>query len=90
MKFIPSSGRILIKPDTTESQTPSGIIIPDNAKEKPMSGIVVSTYSDFTDSCSYKKEERIPYSKYAGTEIEIEGESYLIMQETEIYGKLEY
>jgi len=83
MNFIPKNNRILIKPDKAEDISAGGIIIPDNAKERPLSGTVV------TDVCepNFSLNDKVLYSKYAGTEIILNEETYLIMNQDEIYGK---
>lgn len=81
MNFIPTNGRVVILPDSPESTTPGGIIIPDNAKEKPLSGKIVAG-----EGPVFKNDMTVLFSKYAGTEINIEGTTYLIMQSTDIYG----
>jgi chaperonin GroES len=84
MNFIPTSGRVIVLPDSPESTTPGGIIIPDNAKEKPLSGKIIAGEGPI-----FKINMTVLFSKYAGTEITIDGITYLIMQITDIYGYFE-
>ena len=95
MKIRPLQDRILVKRLEEEDMTKGGIIIPDSAKEKPSEGLVISVgngkvLEDGTQrSLDVKKNDRILFSKYAGTDIKIEGEEYLIMREDDVLGVLE-
>lgn len=82
----PLADRVLVKPAEAEQKTASGIIIPDTAKEKPMTGEVVAVGCGKKDEpMTVKVGDKILYGKYSGTEINIEGEDYLIMRENDIY-----
>jgi chaperonin GroES len=79
--------RVLVEPAPAEQKTASGIIIPDTAKEKPLRGTVVAAGSGKTDEpMSVKVGDSILYGQYAGTEIKIDGQNFLIMRESDIYG----
>jgi chaperonin GroES len=81
----PLADRVLIKPAEAEEKTKSGIIIPDTAKEKPQKGIVVAVGPGKKDEpTTVKKGDLVLYGKYAGTEINVEGEDYLIMRESDL------
>lgn len=81
----PLGDRIVIKPALAEDKTASGIIIPDTAKEKPQQGIVVAIPAENKETpITVKVADRVLYGKYAGTEITIEGNQYLIMSEKDI------
>lgn len=68
----------------------SGIIIPDSAKEKPLKGEVLATGNGTKDEeMVVKKGDKVLYGKYAGTEIELEGEKYLIMRQSDILAVIE-
>ncbi|MDQ3072882.1 MAG: co-chaperone GroES [Bacteroidota bacterium] len=90
MEVKPLSDRVLVKPAAAEEVTKSGIIIPDTAKEKPQRGKVVAAgpgkISDQGElvKASVNVGDEVLYGKYAGTEINIEGEDYLIMREADI------
>jgi chaperonin GroES len=85
MKIKPLADRVLVKPDEAETKTASGIIIPDTAKEKPQRGKVVATGNGTKDEQMIVKENDIVlYGKYSGTELELEGEKYLIMRQSDI------
>ena len=84
-KIKPLSDRVLIRVSEAETTTVSGIIIPDNAKEKPQKGIVVAVGKGTKDNPTNVKEgDIVLYGKYAGTELKHEGEDYLIMRESDI------
>lgn len=85
MSIKPLADRVLIKPAAVESKSVGGIIIPDTAKEKPLKGEVVAVGNGTKDEdMVVKPKDQVLYGKYAGTEIEFEGESYLIMRQSDI------
>ena len=81
----PIGERVVVMPAKAEEKTASGIIIPDTAKEKPQNGTVMAI-PDSTDdyTVTVKVGDTVLYGKYAGTEITIDGEDYLIMNESDI------
>ena len=87
MKLKPLADRVLISPAPAETQTASGIIIPDTAKEKPLQGTVVAAGED--EKMILKAGDQVLYGKYAGTEIEFEGEKYLIMRQSDVVAVIE-
>jgi chaperonin GroES len=85
MNIKPLADRVLVKPAAAEEKTVSGIIIPDSAKEKPLKGEVVAAGNGTKDEdMVVKKGDQVLYGKYAGTEIELDGEKYLIMRQSDI------
>ena len=77
--------RVLVKPALAEEKTVGGIIIPDSAKEKPLRGEVVAVGNGTKDEeMLLKKGDKVLYGKYAGTEIELDGEMYLIMRQSDV------
>ena len=85
MAIKPLADRVLIEPAAAEEKTIGGIIIPDTAKEKPLQGKVVATGNGTKDEEMVVKEgDTVLYGKYAGTEIEFEGEKYLIMRQSDV------
>ena len=85
MSIKPLADRVLIKPAAAEEKTVGGIIIPDSAKEKPLKGEVVAVGHGTKDEGMVVKEgDTVLYGKYAGTEIEFEGEKYLIMRQSDV------
>ena len=86
----PLADRVLIEPAPAEEKTASGIIIPDTAKEKPLKGKVVAAGPGKTDEkMTVKAGDTVLYGQYSGTEIKLNGKTYLIMRESDIYGILE-
>ena len=92
MKIKPLRDRVLVKRLAEEEKTKGGIIIPDSAKETPAEGKVVAVGAGKKDDSGklipteVKVGDRILFSKYAGTEVKIEGEEHLIMSEDDILG----
>ena len=85
LKIKPLADRVLIEPMAAETKTASGIIIPDNAKEKPQKGKVVAVGNGTKDEkMTVNKGDTVLYGKYAGTELKLEGQDYLIMRESDI------
>ncbi|MCH5346106.1 MAG: co-chaperone GroES [Muribaculaceae bacterium] len=85
MNIKPLADRVLINPVPAEEVTVAGIIIPDSAKEKPQRGVVLAAGTGTKDEEMVVKEgDTVLYGKYAGTEIEVKGEKYLIMRQSDI------
>lgn len=85
MTIKPLADRVLVNPAPAEEVTVAGIIIPDSAKEKPLKGTVLATGKGTKDEEMVVKEgDMVLYGKYAGTEIEFEGNNYLIMRQSDI------
>lgn len=85
MNIKPLADRVLVKPDAAEEKSAGGIILPDSAKEKPLRGKVMATGNGTKDEEMVVKEgDTVLYGKYAGTEIEFDGEKYLIMRQSDI------
>ncbi|HEY6872015.1 MAG TPA: co-chaperone GroES [Geobacteraceae bacterium] len=95
MKLRPMQDRIIVKRLEEETMTAGGIFIPETAKEKPQKGEVVAVGNGKkTDDgkvipLDVKVGEKVLFGKYAGTEIKVEGEEYLIMREDDILGVME-
>ena len=89
MKIQPLADRVLIKPAPAEEKTIGGIIIPDTAKEKPLQGEVLAAGKGTKDEeMVLKAGDQVLYGKYAGTEVEFEGEKYLIMRQSDVLSVL--
>lgn len=85
MNIRPLADRVLILPAKAEEKTASGIILPDTAKEKPLMGEVVAAGNGTKDEVMILKEgDKVVFGKYAGTELEHEGEKYLIMRQSDV------
>lgn len=89
-KIQPLADRVLIKPEAAEEKTVGGIIIPDSAKEKPLRGEIIAVGEGTKDEAMVLKTgDRVLYGKYAGTELELDGEKYLIMRQSDVLAKVE-
>jgi chaperonin GroES len=85
LNIKPLADRVLIEPLEAETKTASGLIIPDNAKEKPQKGIVQAVGNGTKENkMTVKVGETVLYGKYAGTELKLDGKDYLIMSESDI------
>ncbi len=81
----PLADRVVIEPKAAETQTASGLYIPDTAKEKPQQGTVVAAGPGKKDEpMEVKVGDVVIYGKYAGTEVSVEGKDYLIMKQSDI------
>ena len=95
MKVRPLHDRVIVKRIEEEEKTKGGIIIPDTAKEKPIEGKIVAVgagkilENGKKQPLEVKKGNRVLFGKYAGTEINIEGEEHLIMREDDIIAIVE-
>jgi chaperonin GroES len=92
MNIRPLQDRVLVKPLDSETKTAGGIIIPDTAQEKPQEGKIIATgpgkkTEDGTVlPLDVKKGDRVLYGKWSGTEVQIDGEDMMIMNESDIMG----
>lgn len=85
MNVKPLADRVLIAPAKAEEKTVAGIIIPDTAKEKPLKGEVVAVGDGTKDEkMVLKAGDNVLFGKYAGTEIEVGEEKYLIMRQSDV------
>ncbi|MBN1298811.1 MAG: co-chaperone GroES [Actinobacteria bacterium] len=90
MGYRPLGDRLLVKPKASEETTKSGIVLPDSAKEKPQEGSVISVGEGGRDDkgnkipMEVKVGDVVLYSKYAGTEVKIDGEEHLIIRESDV------
>lgn len=90
MTIKPLADRVLVKPTAAEEVTASGIIIPDTAKEKPMRGVVVAVGAGTKeDEMVLKAGDEVLYGKYAGTELDVDGDKMLIMRQNEVMAIVE-
>ena len=85
MSIKPLADRVLVEPAAAETKTSSGIIIPDTAKEKPQKGTVVAVGPGTKENpVTVKVGDQVLYGKYAGTELQHDGNDYLIMKENDL------
>lgn len=91
-RLKPLDDRVVVLPDTAETKTASGIYLPESAKEKPMTGkIIAAGPGKLTDDgkrapLGVKEGDTVLYGKYAGSEVELDGETVMIMKESELLG----
>ena len=85
MNIQPLADRVLVQPAPAEEKTIGGIIIPDTAKEKPLQGTVLAAGNGTKDEeMVLKAGDRVLYGKYSGTEVELDGDKYLIMRQSDV------
>ena len=95
MKLVPLEDRIVVKPQDAEEKTAGGIVLPDTAREKPLMGKVIAVGSGklldngSRAAMSVKKNDVVLYGKYSGSDVEIDGEDYKILRESEVLGIVE-
>lgn len=90
----PLGDRVVVQPKPADDKTDSGLYIPDSAKEKPQRGTVKSVGPGRVEDGSkidmtVEEGQEVLYGKYAGTEVTLDGEEYLIMRESDIFGVIE-
>jgi len=86
LKIQPLGIRVVIKPLEQEAKTASGLYIPESAKEKPQTGLIVAVGDD--EEITLKVDDVVIYAKYTGTEVKLEGEDYLIMEYGDVLAKM--
>ena len=90
MKLTPLGDRVLVKRSEAEEKTAGGIVLPDSAKEKPKEGEIIAVGGGkMTDSgervaLTVKKGDRVLFTSYAGNEVKVDGEEFLLMREEDI------
>ena len=95
MKLRPLSDRVIVKQSEAEEKTKSGILLPDTAKEKPTKGKVVAVGPGKLDDKGKPMElgiragDTVYYGKYSGTDVEVDGEKFVILRESDVLGVLE-
>jgi chaperonin GroES len=95
MKLRPLQDRVIVRQSEAETKTASGIVLPDSAKEKPTKGKVIATGPGKVDDkgkhmeLAVRNGDTIYYGKYSGTDIEVDGDKFVILRESDILGVLE-
>ena len=95
MKLRPLADRVIVRQNDAEEKTKSGIVLPDTAKEKPTKGKVIAVGPGKFDDNGKRMEigvrngDTVYYGKYSGTDVEVDGEKFVILRETDILGVLE-
>lgn len=88
MKFKPLEKRVVLERIEEETKTSSGIIIPDNAKEKPLIGIVKAISKKIEKDCDFKVGDSVVFDKYKGSDIKIDGKEYIVLEAEDLLGVL--
>ncbi len=86
LKIQPMGARILVKPLEQEAKTTSGLYIPETAKEKPQTGVVVAVGDD--EDIKLKVDDKILFAKYTGTEFKMDGVEYLLMECSDVLARM--
>jgi chaperonin GroES len=95
MKIRPLADKVLVERIEAEAKTAGGIVLPDNAKEKPKRGVIVAAgkgkvLEDGTrQSLQVKKGDEVLFTSYAGTDVKVDGDEFLIMDESDIMAVIE-
>ena len=95
MKLRPLQDRVIVKQSDAEEKTKSGILLPDSAKEKPTKGKVIAVGPGKLDDKGKPMEiglrvgDSVYYGKYSGTDVEVDGEKFVILRESDVLGVLE-
>lgn len=96
MKLKPLADRVVVKQTEAEEKTASGIILPDAAKEKPTRGKVLAVgpgkldeKTGKTHALNVKVGDQVVYGKYSGSEVEIDGQKFVILRESDLLGVIE-
>ncbi len=91
LKIRPLDDRVVVEPFEAEERTAGGIVLPDSAREKPQRGKVIATgpgklleKSGERGEMSLKVGDRVFYGKYSGTEVELEGDTYVLLRESDV------
>jgi len=95
LKIRPLHDKILVRRVEAETKTKGGIVLPDTAKEKPKEGVVVSVgtgkllENGKRAEFQVKEKDRVIFSSYAGTEVKVDGEEYLVLSEDDVLAVVE-
>ncbi|MBN1267351.1 MAG: co-chaperone GroES [Anaerolineales bacterium] len=88
MKIEPLGARVLVSVLEQEHTTPSGLVLPETAQEKPMEGIVEGVGTEEEMLTDLAVGDRVIFAKYSGTEVKLEGKEYLLMNEDDILARI--
>ena len=88
-KLKPLADRVIVKQSEAETKTASGILLPDSAKEKPTQGKVISVGPGKRHEVAVKAGDAVYYGKYSGTDVEVDGEKFVILRESDLLGVVE-
>ena len=85
LNLQPMGNRVLIKPLEQEGKTASGLLLPETAKEKPQTGLVVAIGDD--EDIKMKVNDKVLFAKYSGTEFKMDGNDYLLLESTDVLAR---
>jgi chaperonin GroES len=88
MNIEPLGDRVLVKVLEQELETPSGIILPETAKEKPQKAIVVAVSQDENEEIPVEVGDKVLFAKFSGTEIKIDGTPHLLLESSDILARV--
>ncbi len=89
MKFRPLGERVLVERVEEDTKTSSGIIIPDNAKEKPLVGVIKAVSAKIKEDKVLKENDKVVFGKYKGAEIKLDSKEYIVLELDDILGVIE-
>lgn len=94
MKFKPIFDRVLIKPQFNENKNVAGLVLPETSQERPQIGVVVAVgdgenLDNHKIEMKVKKDDVVVYCKYAGAELKLDGETYIVLRQIDIIGVLD-
>ncbi len=85
LNLQPLGTRVLIQPLEQESKTASGLLLPETAKEKPQTGLIVAVGDD--EEMKLKVNDKVLFAKYSGTEFKLDGSEYLLLESSDVLAK---
>jgi chaperonin GroES len=88
MNIEPLGDRVLVKVLDQESQTPSGIILPETAREKPQQGLVVAVSQDEDAQIAVELGDKVLFAKYAGADMKVDGTPHLLLESSDILARV--
>ncbi|MEJ2746672.1 MAG: co-chaperone GroES [Anaerolineae bacterium] len=88
MKIEPMGARVLVRPVEKETTTKSGLVLPETAKEKPQQGMIEAVGSEEEMMTDLAVGDTVLYAKYTGTEIEVDGTKYLVLEENDVLARI--
>lgn len=88
MKIEPMGARVLVRPLEKETMTKSGLVLPETAKEKPQQGVVEALGTEEEMLTDLAVGDKVLYAKYTGTEVEVEGIKYLVLEENDVLARI--
>ncbi len=88
MKIEPMGARVLVRPLEKETMTKSGLVLPETAKEKPQQGVIEALGTEEEMATDLAVGDKVLYAKYTGTEVEVDGTKYLVLEENDVLARI--